>query len=354
MKMAVSGSGFSLIRFCFQPIFALVSKLRTWLPKASRRPPVFVSLVVALRNEEQYLSGFFANVTGQSSAHFEIVLVDDCSEDRSLELCQEFASRYPRVVVTSTRGQGPRGAAAARKKGFEASSGDYVIFLDADDFIQPKLVETVQSAVKKSRPDVVAWGFIIQEHPPHAPLFDYGVNWSLVEPKKYQTEKLAPNLFQTTNPAMWNKALKRSLVEEVLSAFSPELRWANDLPVTYTALAASQTILFIQENLTIYMVRPGRLSSIRQQYPEDIFRSLELLASEISSRKLEKRLGPTLKGLFSEQLLFHLSAVDRCVGEELIGNLPELAGKIGVGFSEPELENLSQLAWQSTPTLDSD
>ena len=91
-----------------------------------------ISIIVPIYNSERYLRECIESVIGQSFADMELVLVDDGSTDSSPDICSEYAAVDGRIkVVTQPNG----GLSAARNKGIDAASGEYLFFIDSDDTI---------------------------------------------------------------------------------------------------------------------------------------------------------------------------------------------------------------------------
>lgn len=113
-----------------------------------------LSVVVPVYNVAAYLSQTIASALGQSCPPLEIVLVDDCSTDDSVEVASRWARRDSRIkLIRHDVNQGP---GVARNTGLAACEGAYVFFLDADDIVYPESFEILQNLLREgNRPDVV-------------------------------------------------------------------------------------------------------------------------------------------------------------------------------------------------------
>lgn len=98
-----------------------------------------VSVIIPVYNVQEYLEECLRSVTGQTYQNMEIICVDDGSADRSLDILEAFARRDERIVIY--RETVNRGQSHARNVGLEKASGTYVLFVDADDYIDKKLLE---------------------------------------------------------------------------------------------------------------------------------------------------------------------------------------------------------------------
>lgn len=114
---------------------------------------ILVSIIVPIYNVEHYLTDCLNSVLTQTYRKYEIILVDDGSTDGSLNVCYSFQSQDPRIKVFSkTNG----GLSSARNYGINKSKGDYVIFLDPDDFwINPEALEKLVKIAHDTQCDIV-------------------------------------------------------------------------------------------------------------------------------------------------------------------------------------------------------
>lgn len=122
------------------------------------RLPPKVSIVVPIYNNEGTVREALSSLTCQTYDNIEIVAVNDGSTDASPCIIREEAERDPRILFFSKENGG---AASARNYGLERVTGDYVMFLDADDILLPKAVETLLSAASEGKYDIVSAGLAV-------------------------------------------------------------------------------------------------------------------------------------------------------------------------------------------------
>lgn len=112
-----------------------------------------ISVIVPIYNSAQYLDECLNSLINQQYTKFEIICVDDCGTDTSMEIAQRFARQDPRIKIlyhASNLGLGP-----ARNTGLEHAKGKYVFFLDSDDFLHPAALEQLYSTAEADKVDVV-------------------------------------------------------------------------------------------------------------------------------------------------------------------------------------------------------
>lgn len=116
-----------------------------------------VSVVLPVYNAERYLARCLDSVLGQTYPNVEVVAVDDGSSDGSPAILDGYAARNPGRVIVEHRANG--GAASARNRGIELCSGEYLTFIDNDDWLDPDFVQTMVEAALSSGAEVVCCGY---------------------------------------------------------------------------------------------------------------------------------------------------------------------------------------------------
>lgn len=109
------------------------------------------SIIVPVYNVEQYLPKCIESILGQDYEDFEVILVDDGSEDGSGKLCDEYMERDARVHVIHQKNLGLSGA---RNTGLDAAMGDWIVFVDGDDWIEPRMLRTLTAGIDDNPADL--------------------------------------------------------------------------------------------------------------------------------------------------------------------------------------------------------
>ncbi len=117
-----------------------------------------VSVVVPIYNTMDYLSKCVDSICKQTYRNLEILLIDDGSTDESLQLCNYLAQKDSRISVIH---QNNKGLAETRNTGIESATGDYICFVDSDDYIEKSMIETLLKAIEKTNADVCEGSFYI-------------------------------------------------------------------------------------------------------------------------------------------------------------------------------------------------
>lgn len=140
--------------------------------KKPDRPRPLISVIIPVYNVELYLDRCLASLLRQSEKRFEAICVDDASKDASASIAEEWAARDSRIKIIRLPANG--GLSAARNAGMKAAAGEYLYFLDSDDWLDPDYLAAMLKAALLSEADIVLntsflrhdldWG--IYEHMP--------------------------------------------------------------------------------------------------------------------------------------------------------------------------------------------
>jgi len=114
-----------------------------------------VSIIVPVYGVEGYLDTCLTSLVNQMYRNLEILLIDDGSPDRCPELCDAWAKKDPRIRVFHTEN---RGVSHARNVGLDQATGDYIGFVDSDDWVDPDMYEVMVDAMLKGNADVHGGG----------------------------------------------------------------------------------------------------------------------------------------------------------------------------------------------------
>ena len=112
-----------------------------------------VSIIIPVYNAEEYIHRCLASILLQTFTDFECILVDDCTPDNSGKICDEYAAKDPRIKVIHNAHN--KGSSLSRKIGFENSSGEFIQFVDSDDWIEPDMTEKLYAKAVSEDLDMV-------------------------------------------------------------------------------------------------------------------------------------------------------------------------------------------------------
>ena len=118
-----------------------------------------VSVIMPVYNTEKYLGKAIESVLSQTYTDYELLLIDDKSTDNSKEICREYSKKDSRVTLLENNSE-CHGPGPTRNIGLDYATGDYVYFMDADDWIDQELLECTVNRMKETNAELVEFGLI--------------------------------------------------------------------------------------------------------------------------------------------------------------------------------------------------
>lgn len=200
-----------------------------------------VSVVMPIYNAGEYLSRAIGDVLNQTLNDIELICVDDGSTDNSPSIIKKFAAKDSRI---KTLRQPNGGAAVARNRGLELTEGEYIMFLDADDFYEKNLLESLYNIAESGNLDVAVTkydiyndskdSFSVPADEPHAGIFVPGGVTSKNENPEF--------ILTSTTGYAWNKLFRASFMRDKKLAFDPELYVFEDVHFVCSALSMAERV----------------------------------------------------------------------------------------------------------------
>lgn len=200
-----------------------------------------ISVIMPVFNTKQYLEQAIESVTNQIFQDWELILVDDGSFDGSEKICDDYATKDRRIRVIH---QENRGVSEARNTGIKHASGEYVQFLDSDDWLYPETLKTAYEAAINSDSDMVIFDVQYEGE---------GFSWhekSTISDGVYDSELILEKLAQPSIPPYaCNKFCRRPLYEGV--SFPEGEKW-EDVATTFYPVSRAKKITVLGKPLYHY------------------------------------------------------------------------------------------------------
>lgn len=230
-----------------------------------RDEAIKISVVVPIYNVEVYLRTCIESITGQSYRNLEIILVDDGSTDRCPEICDDYAKKDKRVQVIHKRNGG---VTSARKAGAAAATGDYVLSVDGDDWIEPDRIEAlVGEGIMPTHADMVFLsGYVMEfeESGAESVLHSSDVPIGLFEKGEIENSvfPLLPDgdMFGT----LWSWAIRRELMLKNQMLIDDRIIYEEDMLCVCFCLLEAKSVMMLRQNGYHYIRRTT--SIVRQLF----------------------------------------------------------------------------------------
>lgn len=229
-----------------------------------------ISIVLPVYNVETYLAPCLESLVSQNFPNMEIIAVNDGSTDRSPEILKDFQSRFPEKIKIFTTEN--KGVSHARNYGASMASGEYLWFVDSDDFISDDACRLLYEKAKKDKNDLVLFSHYEENQ-------KTGERTVSPCPCKEQnfSVKEHPEQLALFSPYPWDKLIKRSLFDGL---FFPEGIRFEDLPVAFLLITKASSVGYVEKPLYTYRKRIGFLSGLTEG-TMDIFKASDFLRNSL-------------------------------------------------------------------------
>ena len=249
-----------------------------------------VSIIIPFNNVENYIEQCLNTVISQTLKDIEIILINDASTDKSRSIVQDFMQKDKRIKLIELKER--KGQGFARNRGIELAKGEYIGFVDSDDFIEPDMFEKMYNTAKNSGCDIIMC--LVKEYDDLNDKYITSDYYSLaplcgLKNNIFSAKDTKDNILDI-NVALWNKIYKRSYLKKTGEKF-PEGFIYEDLPFFFGTYLPAEKIQIIWE--FFYNYRINRKNSTMQQFNNKILDRLPMVS--LTYEKLKNT--PYLKDL---------------------------------------------------------
>jgi glycosyltransferase involved in cell wall biosynthesis len=205
-----------------------------------------VSVIIPVYNAEKLLARCLESVINQTLREIEIICVNDGSADNSLKILNEFAAQDSRIIIINQENRGP---GAARNSAMDISKGEYIGFVDSDDWIELNYFEKLYATAKKYDSSIACCG-IVRQYPSSKKRQKLNIK----KEKLYSTTAEKFMITESPNKCyVYNKIYRRSELELHKIRF-PEGMFFEDIPFSIRALYFLKTLVTVPEIVYYYWV----------------------------------------------------------------------------------------------------
>lgn len=251
-----------------------------------------ISIIIPVYNAEKFLKRCFDSVLGQTYENIEVIAVNDGSVDSSLSIMNAYAEKDDRIHIVN---QENRGVSAARNAGLSNAGGEYILFVDADDWIESNIVESLLTLLEKTPDTDIAVCASDSAENADDVIFSAECNievWALDRQKR---EFL---IHQRLQGMLWNKLIRASLFSGL--AFDTSVGYGEDAQIMWKVLARCRNMVLTNQVLYHHVIEPTSISnrrfSVRKYSAVKVWREIEADA---------RRTCPDLLTLATERLAFY-------------------------------------------------
>lgn len=247
-----------------------------------------VSVIVPIYNVENYIEKCLETLVNQTLEDIEIILVNDGSKDNSEVIAKRFLKNYPEKIVYLEKENG--GLSDARNYGIPYAKGEYVAFLDSDDYVEKDMYEKMYTLAKKENSDMVQCNFY----------------WEYIEEQKrklgdleeYQNKK---EMIVKGRVEAWNKLIRREVLENPDIRFPKGLRY-EDVEFTYKLVPFINKVSFIKEPFVHYVQRGNSISNSQNERTGEIFDILDNVIKFYKEKNIYEEYKNELEYIYAKTL----------------------------------------------------
>lgn len=217
-----------------------------------------VSIIVPVYNVEKYIERCLDSLVNQTLKDIEIIIVNDGSTDGSKEIIQKYLNKYKNIVYLEKENGG---LSSARNYGIPYAKGEYIGFVDSDDYVEITMYEKMYNKAIEEKSDMVECDFIWEY--PNKKREDIG--------KIYSDKKEA---IVEARVVAWNKIIKKDIIEKTKITFPEGLRY-EDIEFFYKIVPYLNKISFVKETLVHYVQRESSIANTQNERTGEIFKIWE-------------------------------------------------------------------------------
>jgi glycosyltransferase involved in cell wall biosynthesis len=213
-----------------------------------------ISIIVPVYKVETYLEKCLESIVSQTYTNLEIILVDDGSPDRSGEICDKWAINDNRIKVLHKKNGG---LSDARNKGIEIATGQYLVFVDSDDYIDKDMILSLHALIKERNADICICNYYIVRENGDVVKESYTMDQTVLTGRQVLTNKLFEDHSWIWIVA-WNKMYKKALFSEIRYAIG---KLHEDEFIAHEIYNQCNNVACTDEPLYYYVQRTGSIMS---------------------------------------------------------------------------------------------
>ncbi|MCL2439443.1 MAG: glycosyltransferase [Alphaproteobacteria bacterium] len=228
-----------------------------WLSGWFKKRKPLVSVIVPLYNAEAFIERALLSILMQDYKNVEVIVVDDCSTDRSMSIVNRLVAHDPRIQTVRTSRN--CGVAGARNMGLALAKGKYVMSCDSDDYYMPGYVSTMVDTMEHSGADLAqAEISVVYSNKEDMDKLSKSLNLYASRIRRTEVRKITSSDYFCMNKFMYDKILRRSIIEKYKIRF-PMLKTSEDMFFICAYVSVSDKIAYVKRRLYCHLLRRNSL-----------------------------------------------------------------------------------------------
>lgn len=247
-----------------------------------------ISIIVPVYNVEKYIDKCLKSLTQQTLQDIEIIIVNDGSLDKSIDIIKKYVKQNPTKIKYYEKKNG--GLSSARNYGLEYATGEYIAFLDSDDYVETNMYEEMYILAKKEKADMVECDFLWE--------WEYGKKIF----DKRREYKIKEEMMKKPRVVAWNKIYKREILNKYKIRF-PEGLIYEDMEFFYKLLPHINKMSYLNKYFVHYTQREDSITNRQTEKIEDIFKILDNIFDYYKEQNLYNKYEKVIKYMSRRILL---------------------------------------------------
>lgn len=241
-----------------------------------------VSIIVAAYNIEEYIDRCIESLKNQTFKDIEIIIINDGSTDNTLEKIKNEIKNDNRILLINQKN---KGLMTARWNGYKKATGDYILFVDGDDWLRKDAIEKLSNKAIKDNSDIICYKFIYID--------DNGIERKSHINNDFITFDIIKNneflkgiMKSTIIPSAWSKFISKAFIDKNNIELDNDLKYAEDIMMSALIGMYNPKVSMLNEYLYYYYQRVGSITKSLDDRILDIEKSVRLVGNELMKRDL--------------------------------------------------------------------
>lgn len=210
-----------------------------------------ISVIIPIYNTENYLPKCLDSVLSQTLKDIEVLLINDGSTDGSQKICEEYACKDQRIQVLHTPNQG---VSHARNLGLEMAKGEYISFIDSDDWIEKDMIATLYRLIQTNHTDLSTCGYTIEDEKGKV-IYSINKKNTCILDKWEAISSLFKDKHYRYKGNLWDKLYKKEIIDRDKLRFNEQIYYNEDRLFIFQYLRLCQSITYTCSSFYHYIIR---------------------------------------------------------------------------------------------------
>lgn len=240
-----------------------------------------VSIIIAAYNIERYIEKCLISCINQSFKDIEIIVVNDGSTDKTIEIIKNYKNKDCRIKIIDKKNSG---LIDARKSGFEVANGEYILFVDGDDWLDTNAINILYNSAKEKDYDIVCYKYLLK--------YEDGSKkkgWDTNNKISNDSNLLELLFDKKINHNICFKFIKKSFILKHKIEFPNGISYGEDLAFIYTLAMHNPSFILINKFLYYYYQRKGSLDNNINEKVCEITKAIKFIKNQLKANNLYEK-----------------------------------------------------------------